>query len=116
MAKTFPIGHVRVNPNTFMSEVWNGSTWLSSPTASGTISAYNLNNNGNTITTSSVRSSFSETERELMFEFLKQNLRVAEYRDGNSKIESVELQMRLGPGYEWETIRREKIIRSKTKI
>ena len=27
MAKTFPIGHTRINPNTFMTEVWDGKTW-----------------------------------------------------------------------------------------
>jgi hypothetical protein len=43
-----------------------------------------------------------------VYEFLKQNLRVAEYTDEAGKIATVQLEMRLGPGYVWENIRRVK--------
>jgi hypothetical protein len=115
MAKTFPVGHMRVNPNTFMSEVWNGSQWISNAnTVTSSISTNGITNVG--AISSNVKPIFSAIERELIFEYLKRNLRVAEYRDGDGKIETVELQMRLDDGYSWESIRREKIIRSKTKI
>jgi len=43
-----------------------------------------------------------------VYEFLKENLRVAEYIDDSGKITTVQLEMRLGPGYTWENIRRVK--------
>ena len=122
MANTPPLGEIRVNPRTFMSEVWDGKKWVDTVTpqmvnigaVSGTISSgsYITGANGSTITTSSTKQ-FSENDKELMFEFLKENMRVAEYRDGNGKLENVELQLRLAVGYEWEPIKRAKIIRSK---
>ena len=122
MANTPPLGELRVNPRTFMSEVWDGKKWVDTVTpqmvnigaASGTIStgSYITGANGSTITTSSVKQ-FSENDKELMFEFLKENMRVAEYRDGDGKLENVELQLRFDVGYEWEPIKRAKIIRSK---
>lgn len=116
MAKTFPVGHMRVNPNTFLTEVWDGNQWIGNLTTGANLSgsSYTLASNGNnTVTTSTVRPTYSPTEKELIFEFLKDNMRVAEYRDGNGKIETVELQLRLDVGYEWEPIKRTKIIRSK---
>ena len=107
MAKTFPVGHVRVNPNTFMTEVWDGSTWnngLSTITSTTTI-PYPIGSNGN-ITSS--KPTISATERELIFEFLKENMRVAEYVDDKGKISTVQLEMRAGPGFVWENIRRVK--------
>ena len=111
MAKTFPIGHMRVNPNTFMTEVWDGKQWNSSvsPSMVNSISTLGLPIGATgTITNNSVRQSFSATERELMYEFLKENLRVAEYLDENEKIDTVQLELRMGPGYTWESIRRVK--------
>jgi hypothetical protein len=35
-------------------------------------------------------------------------MRVAEYIDSKGKISTVQLEMRAGPGYVWEQIRREK--------
>jgi hypothetical protein len=43
-----------------------------------------------------------------VYEFLKENLRVAEYTDETGKITTVQLEMRLGPGFVWENIRRVK--------
>lgn len=123
MANNPPLGEIRVNPRTFMSEVWDGKKWVDTVTpqmvnigaTSGTISngSYITTANVNSITTNSVKKSFSDSDKELMFEFLKENMRVAEYRDGNGKLENVELQLRFSAGYEWEPIRRAKIIRSK---
>ena len=122
MANTPPLGEMRVNPRTFMSEVWDGKKWVDTVTpqmvnigaTSGTIStgSYITGASASTITTSSTKQ-FSENDKELMFEFLKENMRVAEYRDGDGKLENVELQLRFDVGYEWEPIKRAKIIRSK---
>jgi hypothetical protein len=48
----------------------------------------------------------SSINGEDMFEFLKENIRVAEYVDDNNKLLYVELQMRAGPGFVWDKIRR----------
>lgn len=115
MARTIPVGELRINPRTFMSEVWDGKMWRDTVTPQMVNTATNsyttISSNG--ITSSSVKTSFSAVEREMMFEFLKSNMRVAEYRDGDGKIETVELQLRLDAGYEWEPIKRTKIVRSK---
>jgi hypothetical protein len=110
MAKSFAVGQTRVNPNTFMTEVWNGTKWDSGlSTITNTTGTYTIAPNGMNSMTVSSRPTISATERELIFEFLKRNLRVAEYRDSSGKIENVELQIRLDEGYSWEPIRREKI-------
>ena len=107
MAKTFPVGHVRVNPNTFMTEVWDGSTWNSglSTIASTTTIPYPIGSNGN-ITSS--KPTISATERELIFEFLKENMRVAEYVQRDGKPPIVQLEIRAGEGYVWEQVKRVK--------
>ena len=115
MAKA-SVGQLRINPNTYMSEVWDGNTWVDTvtPQMVNSISTLGLPIGATgTITTNSVRQSFSAVEREMMYEFLKDNMRVAEYRDGDGKIETVDLQLRLDAGYEWEPIKRTKINRSK---
>ncbi len=48
----------------------------------------------------------SQSAQEDVFEFLKNNLRVAEYTDDAGKLLYVELQMRAGEGYVWDKIRR----------
>jgi len=111
MAKTFSIGQTRVNPNTFITEVWDGTKWdsrLSTITTNVGNSYTTIATNGITGSTISSRPTISATERELIFEFLKENMRVAEYIDGKGKISTVQLEMRAGPGYVWEQIRREK--------
>lgn len=106
-----PVGQIRYNPRSGLTEMWDGKSWATQTFA--TLGASSLTS---APSVSSVKPSYSATERELMFDFLKRNLRVAEYRDGDGKIENVELQIRLDDGYSWESIRREKIIRSKSKL
>jgi hypothetical protein len=111
MAKSFAIGQTRINPNTFMTEVWDGTKW---DNGLNTITT-NVGNSYTTIATNAItgssissRPTISATERELIFDFLKENMRVAEYLDDKGKIHTVQLEMRAGPGYVWENIRREK--------
>lgn len=115
MANTFPVGHIRINPNTYMSEVWNGSKWIDTATPQMVnTNTYTMPiGSANGITSSTVTSTTLRKNMEDVYEFLKHNLRVAEYRDGNGKIETVELQLRLDTGYEWESIKRTKITRTK---
>ena len=108
MAKTFPIGHTRINPNTFMTEVWDGKTW-NNGVSTVTGSTYTIASNGMNSTTVSSRPTISATERELIFDFLKENMRVAEYLDDNGKVHTVQLEMRAGDGYVWEQIKRQKV-------
>lgn len=46
---------------------------------------------------------------ERMFNFMKENIRVAEYTDASGKIHTVQLEMREGPNFIWEPIKRVKI-------
>ena len=114
MAKTFPVGHIRINPNTYMSEVWNGSKWIdtATPQMVNSISSLGLpigSASGITTTIGSNGSSATISRNmEDVFEFLKENLRVAEYVDETGKITTVQLEMRLGAGFVWENIRRVK--------
>ena len=109
------IGDLRVNPNTFMSEIWDGRTWTNTPTATMiNPSTYNLSGSNGTITSTSaitnVRPTISATERELIFNYMKSNIRVAEYHDkATGKIDTVQLEMRLDEGYVWEAVQRIKI-------
>ena len=113
MAKTFPIGHTRINPNTFMTEVWDGKTWNNGLSTiainNGVSSTYTVAANGMNSATVSSRPTISATERELIFDFLKENMRVAEYLDDNGKVDTVQLEIRVGEGYIWEQVRREKV-------
>lgn len=118
MAVAIPIGHSRVNPNTFMHEVWDGTKWDDGSGVATISKPFSHSINGGNITTGTIttsslngssyssRPTFSPTEREMMFQFLKDNLRVAEYVDENGKITTVQLEMRAGEGYVWENIRR----------
>jgi len=110
MAKSISIGQTRVNPKTFMTEVWDGSKW-----DDGTSSITTAANSYTTIATNGIigssissRPTISPTERELIFDFLKENMRVAEYVDEKGKISTVQLEMRAGPGFVWENIKRVK--------
>lgn len=106
-----PVGQIRYNPHSGLTEMWDGNNW-----ATQTFATLGVSSLTSATSVSPVKPSYSATERELMFDYLKRNLRVAEYRDGNGKLENVELQIRLDEGYSWEAIRREKIIRSKSKL
>jgi len=114
MAKSFVIGTTRLNPTTYMTEVWDGKTWND---GCNTITLNNTYPTGSTISTATsastavynVRPTMSATERELMFDFLKNNMRVAEYLDENGKVHTVQLEMRAGEGFVWEQIKRQKV-------
>lgn len=111
MAKTFPVGHIRVNPNTFQTEMWDGSCWQTTTTGVLTTnvgSSYITSNGNGYTTTINSKPTISATEREMIFDFLKENMRVAEYVDDKGKITTVQLEMRAGPDYIWENIRRVK--------
>ncbi len=109
MAKSFSIGQTRVNPNTFMTEVWDGTRWDSGlSTITNTTGTYTIAPNGMNSMTVNSRPTISPTERELIFDFLKENMRVAEYVDEKGKISTVQLEMRAGPGFVWENIKRVK--------
>jgi hypothetical protein len=111
MAKTFAVGQTRINPNTFMTEVWDGTRWdngINSITTNVGSSYTTIATNGITGSSISSKPTISATERELIFDFLKENMRVAEYVDDKGKIHTVQLEMRAGPGYIWENVRREK--------
>ena len=107
------IGDLRVNPNTFMSEVWDGKFWTTSPAmaiAPSTYSTITANVTIGASTISSARPTISATERELIFNYIKDNIRVAEYHDKHTgKIDTVQLEMRLDQGYVWEAVQRIKI-------
>lgn len=102
MSKT-PVGQIRINPHTLTTEMWDGKSWVDQYYSGLT------NNNPNTTYVSHVKPSLSFTERELIFDFLKQNMRVAEYVDNTGKVLAVQLEMRAGEGFVWEQIRREKV-------
>jgi len=113
------------NSTTFEDEyaMYDGSQWvkmnnmnsLGAPYMNSTVAkkingGLGLISNGSSYTTTAISSkpTISATERELIFEFLKENLRVAEYVDDKGKITTVQLEMRAGPGFVWENIRRVK--------
>ncbi len=109
MAKSFSIGQTRVNPNTFMTEVWDGTKWDNGIGGITTaVNSYTIASNGMNSVTVNSKPTISPTERELIFDFLKENMRVAEYVDEKGKISTVQLEIRAGPGFVWEQIRREK--------
>ena len=56
----------------------------------------------------SFKPTISATERELIFEFLKENMRVAEYVQRDGKPPIVQLEIRAGEGYVWEQVKRVK--------
>ena len=74
------------------------------PSGSITISTTSVANSN--ISNLGLTRSPSTVNGEDMFEFMKDNIRVAEYVDDNNKLLYVELQMRAGPGFVWDKIRR----------
>lgn len=109
-----PIGEVRYNHNTYLKEVWDGKDWnpIDDPNNFVTIPVHNLSGTvSTTITTASIMPDKITTERknEDLFEFLKKNLRVAEYLDENGKVDHVQLELRADEGYIWENISRVRI-------
>lgn len=114
------------NPHTFeqVYEIFDGKVWkeielnaFGAPYMNSTVGK-NING-GSSITTSSVASLGTVTNgyasqqrqkaqefKEEFFEFMKENMRVAEYVDETNKITHVQLQFRSGPEYVWEDVRR----------
>ena len=111
MAVTTPTGHIRINPYTHMSEVWDGNTWIEM-TNNVSVSQGAGGYGGGTVTANgsiaSISTPATDIQKEQIFEFLKENLRVAEYMDEKNKIHTVQLEMRAGPGFVWENIKRVK--------
>ena len=114
MANSIPVGHMRVNPHTYMQEVWDGKQWnrIDDPGVFTTIPVHN----GGSITTAQTNgtvsigaSKLTENAKEEVYEFLKKNLRVAEYLDENGKVDYVQLELREGEGCIWENIQRVRI-------
>jgi hypothetical protein len=115
MAVSTPLGEMRFNPNTFMQEMWDGKSWVEVDSVS-TINYPNSYGPGATVggvtmisAAGTVTTPLTANQREDIFEFLKDNLRVAEYTDEKGKTLYVELQMRAGDGYAWDKIRRVKL-------
>jgi hypothetical protein len=98
-----------VGTDSYRTAVYDGQRWTEmnngiTTGSSGTITTSNIT------TTRNNGTSIADTPplQEQMFDFMKQNLRVAEYTDGDGKIHTVQLEMRLGPSYVWEPIKRVK--------
>lgn len=125
-----PIGEIRYNPNTMMQEVWDGKDWnqiddpnnfvtipihggIVSPNTTINIAPYTGTTtygvNGSTYHPGTSHPSITEKRSEELYEFLKDNLRVAEYMDENGKVDYVQLELRAGEGYLWESIQRIRI-------
>lgn len=118
MAVSIPVGQIRHNVNTLMSEVWDGYKWIemdTSPNGFTPINSYSaVPNGGHTITNVSSNgissvSTMNDNLKEDLYSFLKRNLRVAEYIDETGKLDYVQLEMREGDGCVWENIQRVRI-------
>ena len=111
------------NHTTFEDEyaMYDGTQWLKmnnmnslgapymNSTVAKNINGGTITSNGSSYTTAiSNKPTISATERELIFEFLKHNMRVAEYIQGDGKPPIVQLEMRAGEGYVWEQVKRVK--------
>lgn len=110
------------NHTTFEDEyaMYDGSKWvkmnnpnsLGAPYMNSTVATKingGITSNGSSYTTAvSSKPTISATERELIFEFLKENMRVAEYVQRDGKPPIVQLELRAGPGYTWEQVKRVK--------
>jgi hypothetical protein len=106
MAKTPNIGDTKIDPNTYDTKVWDGITWVN---GSNTITS-----NLRSVATNSAHAIGQGTitrisEHEHLYNFLKNNLRVAEYLDDKGKIKNVQLELRQGEQYVWVPIKRIKI-------
>lgn len=85
--------------------IYDGKKWTKMHSPITSTSYLTANGSG---TYASNRPTISATERELIFEFLKQNMRVAEYIQRDGKPPIVQLEMRAGEGYVWEQVKRVK--------
>jgi hypothetical protein len=96
-----------ITTDTHRTAVYDGHRWVEMNNSTNTIASSNL-------TASSINANASASRiidhqfNEKMFEFLEQNLRVAEYIGSDGKIQTVQLEMRVGPSYVWEPIKRVK--------
>lgn len=95
----------KLNPTTFEDEyaMYDGSKWVKVNTP--VTSAPHIVTTGSS---TSFKPTISATERELIFEFLKHNMRVAEYVQRDGKPPIVQLEIRAGEGYVWEQVKRVK--------
>ena len=119
MSTLIPVGQIRHNMNTMMNEVWDGKSWITIDDGLDSFTPISVHNGGHTITTSNAAittsmgfngtSRMADVTREDMFEFLKTNLRVAEYLDETGKVDYVQLELREGEGCNWENIQRVRI-------
>jgi hypothetical protein len=102
--KSHGVGDTRINPNTYDIDVWDGTDWVSGHSV--------ITSNYRTTSMNAATASTSTrypVDTLSIYEFLKNNLRVAEYLDDNGKIHTVRLELRQGEAYVWEPIRRIKI-------
>jgi hypothetical protein len=114
MTVSIPAGQMRINPNTYEQEMWDGTSWIEiaainmSNNISGSLTTTVVPNGGYTVSTVS-SSPITENQKEDIYQFLRENLRVAEMLDDNGKLSHVELQMRAGEGYVWDQIKRVRV-------
>lgn len=97
-----------------MQEVWDGKDWnpIDDANVFTTIPVHNLSGAvGTNVTTATITSNgtLTESRKEDLYYFLKENLRVAEYLREDGKLDYVQLEIREGEGFLWEPIRRIKI-------
>lgn len=118
MAITNPIGQIRLNPNTFMQEVWDGKDWNVIDDANNftTIPIHSISGAVSSSYTTSMQPIGSsvimnESRKEDIYHFLMKNLRVAEYLDDTGKIDYVQLELREDENCIWENIQRVRIKR-----
>jgi hypothetical protein len=122
MSTLTPVGQIRYNANTLMSEVWDGKQWIEmddslngfTPISIHSNNVYgggitSANNITTTIGSNGTSARLTDNAREELYQFLKSNLRVGEYLDENGKIDYVQLELREGEGCIWETIQRVRI-------
>lgn len=116
MAISIPVGQMRMNQNTFMQEVWDGKDWnpIGDPNVFTTIPVHNGGSITSAITNTATivpngASKLTDSAKEDLFLFLKNNLRVAEYLGENGKVDYVQLELREGEGCIWENIQRVRI-------
>lgn len=123
MANSIPVGRMRVNPHTYMQEVWDGKQWneIEDPSLftalpihkSGPITSPPTINAIAPITGTGSFTAVSNAATQIkndVVTMLEHNLRVAEVYDTVTlKLKRAELQYRDGPGSEWTPIQRTKL-------
>jgi hypothetical protein len=99
-----------------MQEVWDGKDWnpIDDANVFTTIPVHTMSGAVSSAYTTSIQPSSSngtltESRKEDLYYFLKENLRVAEYLREDGKLDYVQLEIREGEGFLWEPIRRIKI-------